>query len=135
MMNLYWIESVYDEKVKYDIIGIMIIKQSVYGIYIAQIYYEMVKKTKRLPEHQNLEVKYRIRDAKRLSSSYETKILSRQNSRLGPSTNGSPLAQTFFCIVCLSSFLALIKLSSFQNWASWLLIYSASSTSTARTES
>ena len=48
MMNLYWIESVYDEKVKYDMIGIMIIKQSVYGIYIAQIYYEMVKKTKRL---------------------------------------------------------------------------------------
>ena len=58
-------------------------------------------------EHQNLEVEYRIRDAKRLSSSYKTKILSCQNSRLGQSTNGSPLAQTFICIVCLSSFLAL----------------------------
>ena len=72
-------------------------------------------------EHQNLEVEYRIWDAKRLSLSYETKILSCQNLRLGPLANGSPLAQTFFCIVCLSSFLVLRKLSLFQNRASWLL--------------
>ena len=72
-------------------------------------------------EHQNLEVEYRIRDAKRLSSSYETKILSRQNSILGPLTKRSPLALTFFCFVCLPSFLALRKLSLFQNRASSLL--------------
>ena len=104
-------------------------------------------------EHQNLEVEYRIRDAERLSLSYETKILSHQNSRLRPSDQLKPSFSNLllYCLPFeLSAFVSKSGLLAswlseviFKIWKASVLFtckkkkflrYSAISASTARME-